>query len=337
MKTKFPFILLLAFVFVGCDIRPKEHFAQNPVPVQVETVTQTTSVSTHAYVGDIEESGKVPLSLPTGGRVLAVNCHVGEQVKAGQVLIQIDSTRAFELYQSAMASLSQAEDGYRRAQTVYAEGGITEQKMVEISTQLTQARALAKVAEQSLQDCSLLAPVDGTVGQCNVRVGQQAAPAVTVVTLLDMKGYNVIFSVPENEVSQIKIGDRGWIDVAAIGAVNLPVRVTEKSPVANRIARTYEVKACLEQTPQQLMPNMIAKVRLQSQRDCGYLVPRSAVTLYENQTVLWVADDSVATRRAVIVGENIADSLLITGGLQEGTQVIVAGIQKLWQGARITY
>lgn len=337
MSRKVLYILLVAMMLAGCDIRPKEHFAQMPIPVQVQVMTQTSSVFSRTYVGDIEESGKVPLSMPMGGRVVAVHCHMGQQVQAGQLLVKIDSTRAYEIYQSALAALNQAEDGYHRAQLVFAEGGITEQRMVEINTQLTQARALAKVAKQSLEDCSLVAPVDGTIGQCNVQVGQQVLPNVTLVTILDMKGYNVIFSVPEKEVAQLNIGDKGWVEIAAVDAQSVPIRIVEKSPVASRIARTYQVKACLEQVPQQVMPNMIAKVRLFSQQTTGYAVPRSAVTLYQNQTTLWIANDSVAVRQPVVVGENISDSLLITDGIHNGTTVIVAGIQKLWQGAPITY
>lgn len=337
MSSRLLYIIGVGLALVGCDIRPKEHFAQKPIPVQVETVSQTTAVFTNTYVGDIEESGKVPLGFPMGGRVVAVNCHSGQQVRAGQVLVETDSTKAYELYLSATASLNQAEDGYRRAQLVYAEGGITEQKMVEISTQLTQVRALAKVAKQNLEDCSLVAPVDGTIAQCNVHVGQQIAPDITAVMLLDVEGYNVIFSVPEKEVAQLRIGDKGWVDIDAIGAEQIPVRIIEKSPVASRVARTYEIKACLEQIPEQIMSNMIAQVRLQTQQKCGYLIPRSAVTLYDNHTVLWVVSDSVAVRQVVAVGENISDSLLVIDGIQEGTQVIVAGGQKLWQGAQITY
>ncbi|MCQ2334126.1 MAG: efflux RND transporter periplasmic adaptor subunit [Paludibacteraceae bacterium] len=337
MSRKALYILLVAMMLVGCDIRPKEHFIQAPIPVQVHTATLTTAVSSRAYVGDIEESGRVPLALPIGGRVIAVHCHMGQQVKAGQVLVETDTTKAYELYRSATAALHQAEDGCQRAQLVYDEGGITDQKMVEINTQLTQARALAKVAQQGLEDCRLVAPVDGTIGQCNVHVGQQALPNATLVTILDMNGYNVVFSVPEDEVAQIKIGDKGWAEIAAIDAQYVPIHIVEKCPVASRVARTYEVKACMEHVPQQLMPNMIAKVKLCSQQNRGYWIPRSAVTLYQNGTSLWIANDSTAVRQSVVVGENMADSLLITEGLQEGSQVIVAGIQKLWQGARITY
>lgn len=333
----YPFLILTAILLAGCDLRPKEHFEQPALEVRVLPIAERAYVHTHTYVGEIEESNKIPLSMPAGGQVTSVRCHVGDKVQAGQILLQVDSARAHDIWQSAEATLRQAEDGYRRAQEVFLEGGVTEQKMVEIRSQLTQARSMASMAERSLHDCSLRAPQSGTIGQCDAHVGQQLTPGLTVITILDMKGYNVVFSVPEDEVAGINVGDKGCIDVAAIGATSLPMQVIEKDPTANRVARTYQIKARCQNPPEQLMPNMIAKVRLESQQISGFMVPRSAVVLYHNEPTLWIAHDSTAVRRSVVVGEYIEDGVLITDGLDEGDQVIVAGIQKLWQGAEITY
>lgn len=330
-------ICLIVFFLTGCNLQSQEQDEQHRIKVNILTIAEHFYTHTHTYMGELEESHKVPLSMPAGGLITSVKCNVGNKVQAGQVLVQVDTTRAGQLYQSALATLYQAQDGYNRAQEVYQEGGITEQKMVEIRSQLTQAQAMANLAHKTLTDCTLRAPQAGTIGQCDVHVGQQIAPGITIVSLLDMNGLNVVFAVSEDEVNRIMVGDSGTIDVAAIGAKQLPIIVVEKTPTANPVARTYQVKARCITPPASLLPNMIARVQLQSQQVSGFLVPRAAIGLYQNTPSLWVARDSTAVRQTVQIGEYIEDGVLVTEGLNEGDQVIVSGIQKLWQGAEITY
>lgn len=322
-------------------LKKKPQYEVSPIKVEVQTMDKQTRVNTHTYVGRIEEASSVPLSVQTAGQVTAVYVKKGDRVKAGQELLRIDDTQARNALQAANATLKQAQDGYKRAKQVYAEGGVTEQKMVELSSQLEQARSMAAMSRKSLSDCVLRAPNDGVIGECKVKAGQVAAPGLSLVTLLDMDGYNVTFDVAEGDITSIQVGDSGSVVVEAIGKTEVPIYVTEKNLLANTIAHTYTVTAFIsgptDEYKQQLLPGMVSKVWLHSQSVSGYFVPAACVqTLTSGQSV-WVVQGGIATRRKVEVGQYAAGGVVITKGLHEGDQVVTEGFQKLYNGAKVVY
>lgn len=341
MKRYIYILCAAAMVLAGCDKvqdklpvkKPK--YENQPIRVKVQTMDEQTHVYTHTYVGKIEEVSSVPLSAQTAGQVLSVKVKTGDRVKAGQELLRIDDTQARNALQAAQATFQQAQDGYNRAKQVFAEGGVTEQKMVEINSQLKQAKSMLSMSQKSLNDCVMRAPVDGVIGECKVRVGQNVAPAVPIITLLDMDGYNVAFDVAEADIAAIQAGGEGRIVVPAAGNDTLPVRVVEKNLLANAIAHTYTVKAMLLRPDSCLLPGMVSKVWLQSQSVSGYFVPFECVQTLPSGKSVWVANGGIAIRRNIEVGEYVSGGVLVTNGLHAGDQVVVEGFQKMYNGAKV--
>ncbi len=324
--------LLVACNFIG----KKESFEKQPIKVKTLIISEQTHAYAHTYVGKIEEVSSVQLGAQSAGQVLSVSVKVGDRVRAGQELLRIDDTQARNALQAANASLKQAQDGYNRAQQVYAEGGVTEQKMVELGSQLEQARSIVSMSRKSLNDCVLRAPADGIIGECKVKAGQTIAPAVPLITLLNMDGYNVVFDVAEADIAAIRTGDSGIVQVAAIGSDTLPIRVVEKSLLANAISHTYTVKAVVLGTQRKdLLPGMVSKVWLQSQSVSGYFVPSECVQTLPSGRSVWVVQDSVAQRRSIEIGEYVANGVIVTNGLQVGDKVISEGFQKMYSGAKV--
>ena len=342
MQQKTLYIFLLALLcLAGCDklpLKKKPQYEVQPIKVEVQTVGLQTRVNTHTYVGRIEEASSVPLSVQTAGQVTAVYVKKGDHVKAGQELLRLDDTQAKNALQVANATLKQAQDGYQRAKQVYQEGGVTEQKMVELGSQLEQARSMAAMSRKSLNDCVLRAPNDGVIGECKAKAGQVVAPGLSLVTLLDMEGYNVTFDVAEGDITSIQVGDSGSVVVEAIGKTEVPVCVTEKNLLANTIAHTYTVTAFVsnpsDEYKQQLLPGMVSKVWLRSQSVSGYFVPAACVQTLTSGASVWVVENGIATRRRVEIGQYASGGVVITRGLHAGDQVVVEGFQKLYNGAR---
>lgn len=331
-------LCLSMLCLAGCDklpINKKPQYENKPLKVEVETIGNVTHANTHTYVGRIEEVSSVQLSAQNAGQVTAVYVKTGDRVRQGQELFRTDDTQAKNALQAANATYKQAQDGYKRAQQVYKEGGVTEQKMVELSSQLEQARSMLSMSRKSLNDCVMRAPVDGVIGECKVRTGQTVAPGVPLITLLDMDGYNVTFDVAEADIAAIQVGDSGAIQVPAIGQDTLPIRVVEKNLLANTIAHTYTVKAVLTDTQQTtLLPGMVSKVWITSQSVSGYFVPFDCVQTLPSGKSVWVVQGGIAFRRQVEIGQFTSGGVIITKGLHEGDMVVTEGYQKLYNGAK---
>ncbi len=308
-----------------------------PLFVHVMTVETKSVVPTHTYVAKIEESNMVPLSVQTPGKVTEVLCRASEKVREGQVLLRMDKTQANNAYNSAKATLTEAKDAYQRVRQVYEQGGVTDQKMVEVESKLAQAQSIYDMACKTLNDCEIRAPRSGIIGRCDIQVGQVVAPGVTLITLLDVVGYNAVFAVPETEIASVIIGDAAQVDIAAIHATDIPAKVIEKNMVANTITHTYEVKASIEGQLKDLLPGLVAKIRLHAHVQSGYVIPASCVSLQPAGTMVWVANDSVAERRMITISTYTEGGVLVTNGLQAGEIIITDGSHKLYNGAPIQY
>lgn len=329
-------LLLCGLVLFGCT-KKADQTSVAPLQVNVLTVSSQSVVPTHTYVAKIAESNTIPLSVQSPGKVTEVLCRASEKVKEGQLLLRLDKTQAQNAYNSAQAAVKEAEDAYQRVSQVYEQGGVTAQKMVEIESKRAQAQSLLDMATKALQDCELRAPKGGVIGRCDIQVGQVVVPGVTLITILDVAGYNAVFAVPETEIASVVIGDNANVDIPAINATNISARVTEKNMVANIVTHTYEVKASINGNTTSLLPGMVAKIRLRAHEQSGFVIPTSCVTLQPSGTMVWLAKDSVAERRAITVGAYTEGGVLVTEGLQLGDKVITDGAHKLYQGAAISY
>lgn len=339
MKTKIAFIgLVCVLPLMGCNSNAKKKNADTPLKVHTEVIANTTSTYTHTYVGKIESTASIPLTMQSAGQVLQVYVRKGDRVKAGQEILRIDNTRAKDALQAASATLKEIEDGYARAEKVFAEGGVTEQKMVELQAKLQQARSMVNMSKKSVDDCVLRAPSAGVIGDCDVHVGQVVSPVLPVATLLHTDGFNVSFDVAETDIPHLAVGDKGGIQIAAIGQDTIPIRIIEKSLVANLIAHTYTLKAEVRATEAQkkvLLPGMISKVWLQTQITSGYAVPTRCVQILQSGHSVWVVENGKAQRRAVEIGMHTQGRVLVTNGLHTGDTLIVEGQQKLYSGAAV--
>ena len=310
--------------------------------VGIQVVTTNSGSAVSRYVGTIEAVSETPLSMQSAGRVEKILCHDGDRVRRGQVILRIDSTQAVHAMQAAEATLRRAQDGYDRVMQVYAKGGVTDQKIVEIESQLTQARSVYESAKQQVRECTLVAPGDGLVQGLEIEEGQTVVPGVRLCSILDMSAFCVRFTVPETEIGSIKAkgdGTKGEVECAAVNRV-LPIVITEKSMKANPLTHTYEVTARIKGGVEELMPGMVATVKLKGERLTtqgeDIVIPSKCVLLKPEGPTVWVAEQGKAQRRFITIDGYLADGVRVVSGLETGDSLITDGYQKLYQGAAIT-
>ena len=328
-------ITLLTLCLVACTKQDSAQENRSAMRVKTMVVTPQSHTATSRYVGAIEPVREVPLSLQTNSRVLAVYVHNGERVRAGQLLLQTDSTQAKNAVLSTQASLYRAQDGYERAKQVHEKGVVTDQKMVEVESQLAQAQAMYQAALQQLNECALVAPCAGVISGLEVETGQNIIPGRTLCSLLDVSAYNVVFTVPEAEIG--RLSQEGEVSCAAIEA-SFPITVTEKNLSANALTHTYDVRARVHGGSAELLPGMVATVQLKDERlksEEEIIVPAHCILLKPEGPTVWVVEQGSAIRRTIVTDGYQADGIRVTDGLHAGDTVVIEGYQKLYNGCKV--
>lgn len=340
-KTFFPKILLSlllttsSLIFVCCKSK-EDHQKRPPIEVEVLVIDTLQSTYTRTYVGKVEALESLALRFVLGGEVEHVYVHPGEAVKAGQPLVSINKSTAQNAYNAAKAQLNQAQDAYQRLKKVYDRGALPDVKWVELLTKLEEAKSTEQLAHKQLIDCVLTAPCSGIIGECTAHVGQSLIPGESIVTILNIQQVSVNFSVPENEISAIQLGDSVSIVIPALNDQRIAGTIAERSIDANPLAHNYTIKVILANPEKRILPGMTGKIYLQETNKQAILVPAHCVHTRTDGPSVWVVHQGKAEQRTIQVSKFVANGVLITEGLHAGDSIITSGFQKLYNGAYLT-
>lgn len=296
-----------------------------------------TGYAPDEYQGTVEEANGTDLSVATMGTVSSIRVNMGDRGAKGQLIATLDATTARSTHEAALAALARADDAFGRMRQLHDSGSLPEMKWVEAQSSLRQARAAEQAARKQLADCRLTAPFGGVIAAKMADAGQNVMPGTPVARLVSAGGQQVRMSVPEAEIGQINVGDKGRIDVAALGGKSYRATVTEKGVTANALSRSYDVRLKVDNADSRLLPGMVVSVTLSSRGATGYpVVPAGIVQIDErNKTFVWVVSDGKAARRDINCGEYVGDGVTVTSGLKAGERVIVEGSQKVCNGTKV--
>ena len=327
----------LVLIAVSCGGNQKRKSTQKePVNVGVLTVTPMSSQYYNVYVGQVKASGTALISTNHGGVLEAIHVGQGSQVKAGDVLAEVTSKNVLASYEISHATLRQAEDGFERVKKVHESGTVPDVKMVEIETQLAKARAAARSSEESLEECKIKAPFNGTVSKVLVERGVHVNPGSAILKLVDLSTIEIDIPVPEGEIGQIRVGQKALIDVPALGLVGIEAQVASKGVVALSPSHTYECILVPEKPQTDLFPGMVCKVRLSKESDSLRIgIPASAVEMDSEGRFVWTVKDGIVEKTYVTVNGYQERGIIVSAGLEPGDKVIVKGGSKVSTGMKV--
>jgi membrane fusion protein, multidrug efflux system len=343
MKSKIsinlvPAEILLVFVaLTGCSSRYSLQNDDAAVKVRSETVTGSNNMSKLNYVGVVEDKSSVALSFAGIGTIESIYVNEGQYVSKGQLLAKLNPSSAQNMLNAAESALIQAQDAYNRLKTIYDSGSLPEMQMVEIETKLQQAQSGYNIAKKNLEDCSMVAPVNGIIGRKTAEAGENAIIGKQILTILDISTVKVRFSVPEGEISQIPADCKSIITVSALGNKEFQGEKLEKSVVANVLSHTYPVHITLSNPNRELLPGMVCKVEVDiGKTSADIVVPIGAVqTVADGRKFVWTNENGIAKRRYVATGMARGNGVEIKSGLSSGDRIVTEGYQKVSEGDKI--
>lgn len=326
------------YFFHGCTNK-SENLNIRTIEVETGQVKQIEGSEVFTYSGTIEESESIPLSFSIVGSVAKVLVSEGDFVKRGQLLAVVNDETYKNAYEMSLALQKQAEDAYKRLLPMYKNGNLPEIKLVEVETGLQQAKSATLIAKKNVDDCKLYSPVDGIVGKRSIEPGMSAIPNYTSITLVKIEKVFARVPVSESEISSIKNGDKAKIKIGALNNSEFTGTVEEIGVMADPIAHTYKIKIGIVNEKRQIKPGMICNVTLSKNKTneaAGLFVPSRAVLVDEQgRNFVYAVNQNKAVRKYVKTGKLLKNGVEITGGLNEGEQIVVAGQQKLVDNSSI--
>ena len=331
-----------------------------PVPepiraVRTVTVAEQSAGGVLEYAGEVRARTESRLGFRVGGKIVRREAGLGDSVKAGQVLAQLDPQDLRLGQEAATAALSaaqvnhdQAAADFKRFKELRDQGFISSAELERRETalkaaraQLEQARAQSSVQGNQAAYALLVADAKGVITAVEAEPGMVVAAGTPVVRLAHDGPRDVVFSVPEDKLALIRrlAGEPGRFSVKLWGSdavAALPASIREISASADPVTRTFLVKADVGQASVRL--GQTASVQVAQPQTGGVTkLPLSALKEEQGRTIVWVVDRQSMTVNAQPVQIAGADGneAVITAGLKPGQTVVTAGVHVLSPGQRV--
>ena len=352
-KTAFVLAGLVALLGAlgGCS---KTAPAPEPIrAVKVITVGTAPVLSQYEFSGEVKAQVESRLGFRVGGKIIKRQAELGQRVKAGQVLAQIDpqdyklaADAARALVAAAQTNRDLAGADFKRYQELRNQNFISgaelerrESMFKAADAQLQQAKSQLGVQANQATYASLVADVSGIVTAVEAEPGQVVSAGAPVVRIAADGPRDVVFSVPEDKLAGLVTGAPVKIRVWSQNRQTTG-KIREIAATSDPLTRTYAVKASLDAgetlalgSTAYVVPELNAPATTQVMK-----LPTTALRQEGNVTAVWVLDKASMTVNSQVIQVATADGndVVVAGGLKPDMLVVSAGVHVLSPGQKVS-
>ncbi len=332
-KTAQGLLAGLVLLAAGCHRHEPSPAAKTPLaaaPVKVQTVQSLRRAATEEVVGTVRPRLSALLSTKLSGTIGQMLAVPGQAVKAGQLLVEIDSREIQARLEQATATRDQTQKDLQRFKTLLAQNALTQQEFDAAQSRARVAEAAVKEAETMLTYTRVVAPFDGVVTAKRAEAGDLSTPGLTLVEVEDPRTLRLEADVPEGLVGSLQPQQKLTVRVPAAQAI-MEGLVGEIAPAADPLSRTVRVKLDLPET-RGVRSGQFGRVAVPVAEVNAIRVPAGAVVVRGQMELAFVVDHERAQMRLVKTGKHLGQEVEVVSGLNSGEQIVVEGAGQLSDG-----
>lgn len=273
---------------------------------------------------------------PRTGRSFAL----GDEVKAGQVLIRIED-REFEnglQIEGKRLNLELADNNLKKQQSMYEKGGVTQTELKNAAIEYVNSKYAYENAEIQMTKMSVRAPFDGVIVELpyhtdGVRI-DQGQPLVTVMQydklLMDVK-------LPEKHLPEVTLDQTVQISNYNVSRDTIYGKISQISPVVNADTRTFQSVLQIDNSKRLLRPGMFIKAFILSEkRDGTIVIPKETVISRQDGKVVFVVENGIASEKKITTGLESMDVVEVVSGLKVNDRLVIAGFETLRNKSKVS-
>jgi membrane fusion protein, multidrug efflux system len=286
-------------------------------------------------LGTVRANESIDLTAKVAGRITAIKFREGQQVHAGDVLVELDSDEARADLAAAEAAAAESRSQFKRSQELFQTHALSEAQLDQLQATLLSNQAKVQAARSRLNDRIIAAPFAGRVGLRNISLGGLVSPGAVITTLDDTTVVKLDFSVPEVFLAQIKDGMKIQARTSAYDDLLFTGRVISIDTRVDPVSRAVTVRAQIDNHDGSLKPGMFMTVELVRPEGKALFIPEQAIVPEGENKYVFAVRDGKAARVAVQIGRRRPGEVEVLQGLDETDQIIVEGTQKVREGIAV--
>jgi RND family efflux transporter MFP subunit len=344
--------LLAAALFLslaGCSHDGGGEKEKHPVVtgLTLEKIASVSVPEQFEATGTVRARNTAQLSARISGTVSGIHAKEGDRVRRGSLLLTLEAlestagaTGAAHAVEEAQARKKLADVTFERFSKLYEEQAVTRQELDtrraerDVANQgLARARETARAASAVAGYTRIVTPVNGVVTAKSVDAGATVFPGMPLMTVEEEGRYRLEVAVPESLQGKVAMGASVPVSLDGVpaGAVGTVVEIV---PKVDPLSRTFTVKLEIPSTGGR--SGSFGRALLAVGEKRGVMVPKTALVERGQLTFVWVVDEgNIARMRLVKPGTSHADRIEILAGLSQGERIVVSGMEKVVDGARV--
>ncbi|WP_165819292.1 efflux RND transporter periplasmic adaptor subunit [Tamilnaduibacter salinus] len=313
-------------------------------------------LASRRFSGRVEAGETTTLSFRVPGQIETLEVDVGDEVSGGDTLGKLDQ-RDFRLQvnetqsklESVQATLEEARKNWERGKSLVESGAISDAEFDRMESAYEQARAKRNATQEALEtarsafdDTVLEAPFDGVINRRMAEPFEQVSPQRPVFSIDNIETVEIEVSIPERLMQFRNHLEDVHVYMPVLDNRRFDARVENVRLDVSPDTQAYPVRVAVDNPERELLPGMTAEVSFKASLtdtpwDDSFLVPVEAIFEKEDQPHVWVwdSDSGRVASRPVTTKSLEADSVRITGEINAGEQIIVAGAQHLQEDQKV--
>ena len=335
---------LVKFFQIQAAIAQGKSWAPPAEAVTTVVASQQSWPATLDAIGSVSAVHGVQLAADLPGVVWAIHFESGQHVKAGTVLVELDTRQEVAQLRAAEAARDLDKINLDRAQKLLARQVISQTEFDQADATYKQAEAQVATVQATIDRKKIRAPFAGVAGIRQVNLGQYLAGGDPVVPLQSMDPVYVDFSVPQEEAGALRQGSTVNVTADSLGAI-ADGRITAINSVVDPSTRNLQVQATFPNPHARLRPGMFVDVKVYRGKGGTVIsVPASAINYAPYGNSVFVVQSQkgpngqpqkVVQQQFVTVGGSRGDQVAILTGLKPGQEIVTSGVFKLRTGAAV--
>ena len=305
--------------------------AEDPTVAVVEVFTREVPQEA-VYTSTVQAYAKNNIAPQMAGRITKINVEIGDFVKEGQILAEIDKAQLLQ----AQLQLQNQEVELQRLKSLYEAGGLSQSDYDAIQMQYN---VLKTQVENLIENTTLRSPINGVVTARNYDVGDMYAMSMPIFTVEQIVPVKLLVGISESDYSKVKKGDSVSITADAIPGKTFYGKVNRIYPTVDPATRTFTVEVKVDNAYKTLRPGMFVRATINFGVNNNVVIPDVAVVKQQGsgeRFVYVLNEDNTVTYQKVVLGRRMGAEYEVLEGISNGAKVVTGGQIRLKDGIKVT-
>ncbi|MDQ2994803.1 MAG: efflux RND transporter periplasmic adaptor subunit [Pseudomonadota bacterium] len=352
MKTIILAAVLGIACLAGCGKKAQPVAEAEPQLIKTMVISGSSTQGTNVYPGRVTAGDEANLMFMNAGSVQDILVKEGQTVTKGTVLAKLDPRDFQNRADEAKAHYELMRVNLNRFSILLKSATVSRAEYDQKAADYKVAEANLDTAQKALEDTNIKAPYDGIIAKRFVEQFEHVQAKQPIMLIQNLDSVEVLVNIPEEDLgserkamtTQTANGKRLLIDAVSFATVpgkKFDAYIKEFATRADPKTQTYQVRLIVNNVKEsRILPGMSVQVRVkfEGKKRSNLTVPIDAVSIdAKGKYFVWLIDDknNTAHKKPVDVGMITGGNIIITGGLDKGQRIAIAGVSAIQEGMRV--